>query len=106
MCLLRVALRSSALMLSVIGATPLRLEDSDELCAQLLRIDDACEDQWIQHKCEGKTAVHSKNTTGTNHHANNLAMNTIAGTQAATGMIQAPSPSGSAWPPSTRTLTP
>ena len=59
MCLLRCLL-PVALML--IGATPLRLEDSDELCAQLLRVDDACEDQWIQHKCKGKTAVHSRNS--------------------------------------------
>ena len=49
MCLLPVALM-------LIGATPLRFEDSDELCAQLLRIDDTREDQWIQHKCKGKTA--------------------------------------------------
>ena len=56
MCLPSVALL-------VIGATPLRLEDSEELCAQLLRVDGACEDQWIQRKCQGECpAGHATNS--------------------------------------------
>ena len=49
--------------LLVIGATSLRPDDSDELCAQLLRVDDSCEDRWVQRKCKGQCpAAHTTNS--------------------------------------------